>query len=94
MGEADALGLPVVLLIEDDPDLGPLIRDGLVRSGFAVELASTLEAALRRLGREPMPELIVLDLSLPDADGLEALRVLRALPLPGDPPSILVLTVY
>lgn len=82
-----------ILLVEDHPELGPSIRQALTREGFEVILAVTLQEALDCLIQGPRPHLIVLDLSLPDADGLEAIRTLRALPLT-DPPPILILTVY
>lgn len=84
---------PRVLLVEDHPELGLSIRQGLIREGFEVVLATTLQNAVAQMAREPRPHLIVLDLSLPDADGLEAVRALRALPVP-NPLPILVLTVY
>ena len=84
---------PRVLLVEDHPDLGPSIQRGLIQKGFEVELVTTLHGALHRISRAPRPQMVVLDLSLPDADGLEAVRALRAVPLP-DPPILLVLTVY
>lgn len=84
---------PRILLVEDHPELGPSIRQALIREGFDVVLAVTLQEALDRLADDPRPHLIVLDLSLPDADGLEAVRVLRALPVT-NPLPILVLTVY
>jgi|GEM_PF-121443 len=93
MGEGALLPRPRVLLVEDHPELGPSIRQGLIREGFEVELVTTLQAALRRILQDPRPQMIVLDLSLPDADELEAVRALRALPL-SDPPVLLVLTVY
>ncbi len=93
MAEGAFLPRPRILLVEDHPDLGPSIRQGLIREGFEVELVSTLQTALQRVSRAPRPQIVVLDLSLPDADGLEAVQALRAVPLP-DPPILLVLTVY
>jgi len=82
MGEGVLLPRPRVLLVEDHPQLGPSIQQALIREGFEVELATTLQAALRRILQDPRPQLIVLDLNLPDADKLEAVRALRAFPFP------------
>jgi DNA-binding NarL/FixJ family response regulator len=67
------------LLIEDDPDDALLIRDILADAEpIGVELfhESHLEAGLRRL-RTPGVDLVLLDLSLPDAQGIDTLRRLR-----------------
>lgn len=77
-----------LLLIEDSRPLGGLIRDGLVQNGFAVDWCETLEE-----GRESRAlanyDLILLDLGLPDGDGLDLLRQLRS---QGDTVPILILT--
>lgn len=68
-----------LLVIEDDAALGAALRDGLVAAGFAVDVAPTLRAAaqLRRLGPY---DLSVLDLGMPDGDGMDFLAALRAEP--------------
>ncbi len=65
-----------LLVIEDDAALGRALRDGLLRAGFAVDLATTLGSAgrLRRLNRY---DLAVLDLGMPDGDGIDFLLQLR-----------------
>ncbi|MFC7330009.1 response regulator transcription factor [Marinactinospora rubrisoli] len=69
--------MPQLLLIEDDPT----IRSGLVRAlgdrGHAVASAGTAMGGLRE-AVENRPDLVVLDLGLPDLDGVEMLRMLRA----------------
>ncbi|MCP5145626.1 MAG: response regulator transcription factor [Gammaproteobacteria bacterium] len=66
-----------VLLIEDDP----LISDGIVvalkRDGFAVTAVESGAEALRSIAALP-PQIVVLDLGLPDMDGLQVLRDIRA----------------
>ena len=66
-----------VLVIEDDPNVADFVRRGLLRSGFDVEVAETgyqgLEAA-----QSGNPDLVVLDLMLPDIDGIDVCRELRA----------------
>lgn len=70
---------PKILLIEDRPDDRYLLR-WLLREFDAgiVEAADGAAALQSAAGR--MPDLVVLDLGLPDVDGLELLRCLRALP--------------
>jgi DNA-binding response OmpR family regulator len=75
-----------VLLIDDDAGLTRLVSDYLAGAGFAVESAGDAAAgreALRRAGRTGRPfDLVILDLMLPDADGLAVCRELRADPDP------------
>jgi two-component system, OmpR family, phosphate regulon response regulator OmpR len=68
---------PRILLIEDDPRLAGLVSEYLGEAGFQVSTAATGRAGLDRIGREPY-EAVVLDLMLPDIDGLEVCRQLRA----------------
>jgi DNA-binding response OmpR family regulator len=68
---------PRILLIEDDPRLAGLVTEYLGGAGFVVSTAATGRAGLDRIGREPY-DAVVLDLMLPDVDGLEVCRQLRA----------------
>jgi len=65
-----------LLVIEDDAALRSALRDGLLGAGFAVDVATTLGSAgrLRRLNRY---DLVVLDLGMPDGDGIDFLVQLR-----------------
>ena len=63
-----------VLLVEDEPRIARGIVEGLTREGFDVTHASTLAAA-REVSE---PDLILLDLRLPDGDGLDFAREIRA----------------
>ncbi|MCH8339849.1 MAG: response regulator transcription factor [Chloroflexi bacterium] len=65
-----------VLLVEDEVKIVRLARDYLERGGFEVLAASNGEAALATF-RAHRPDLAVLDLGLPDMDGLDVLRALR-----------------
>jgi DNA-binding response OmpR family regulator len=65
------------LLIEDDPRLAGLVTEYLGEAGVVVSTAVTGRAGLDRIGREPY-DAVVLDLMLPDIDGLEVCRQLRA----------------
>ncbi len=65
-----------ILVIEDDPKIADLLRRGLIYEGFEVDVAPDGESGLR-LARDRPPDLVILDLMLPDMDGLEVLRRLR-----------------
>jgi len=66
-----------ILMIEDDSRLAAMVSEYLGASGFRVETMLNGEAGLARLEEKPFDALI-LDLSLPDVDGLEVCRRLRA----------------
>lgn len=68
---------PVVVVIEDDPSIRRFLRTSLGTHGFHVFEAETgkqgvVEAGVRK------PELVILDLGLPDVDGVEVIRAIRA----------------
>lgn len=65
-----------ILVVDDDPNVSGLIGTILGNSGFTVDAATDAAEALVRIG-ERCPDLIVLDLMLPGADGLEACRQIR-----------------
>ena len=77
--EAAAEALPSVLLVEDEEPLRRVLRDVLQREGFTILEASNGARALAEIDRSA-PDLVVLDLNLPDIDGYEVLRRLRARP--------------
>jgi DNA-binding response OmpR family regulator len=66
-----------VLLVEDDTRLAEMVCEYLGAAGFEVSRVGNGAGALERLAREPYAALI-LDLTLPDIDGLEVCRRLRA----------------
>jgi len=68
---------PKILIIEDNPFNLELATDLLEAQGFVVFSAQTAEAGLR-LAQQTPPDLILMDLSLPGMDGLEATRALKA----------------
>lgn len=65
-----------LLLIEDNERLGGLIRDGLTKDGLAVDWQQTLEDGEATLEAAAF-DLVLLDLGLPDGDGLDLIRRLR-----------------
>jgi two-component system alkaline phosphatase synthesis response regulator PhoP len=66
-----------VLVVDDERDIVELVAYNLAKNGYEVRCASTGEEALEA-AREQAPDLIVLDLMLPDVDGLEVCRLLKA----------------
>jgi DNA-binding response OmpR family regulator len=67
--------VPLVLLVDDEPAIRESLAFALRRDGFAIDEAATLrEAEARSAG----PDLLILDLVLPDGSGIDFLRKLRA----------------
>jgi len=65
-----------ILVVDDEPQIQRALRAGLSAQGYTVTLAGLGEQALDEAALSP-PDLIVLDLSLPDMSGLEVCRALR-----------------
>ena len=66
-----------ILVVDDDPRLRDLVRIALERAGHAVITAADGQAALTHVARE-VPDLVVLDVGMPEMDGFEACRRIRA----------------
>jgi two-component system copper resistance phosphate regulon response regulator CusR len=66
-----------ILIVEDEARIASFLEKGLRANGFATEIASDGEEALTRM-RVGTFDLVILDLGLPDRDGLDVLRDLRA----------------
>ena len=71
--------MSVILIVEDNDKNLKLVRDVLQHRGHATLEAMTGAAGLR-LARERRPDLILMDIQLPDIDGISALRELRTDP--------------
>jgi len=71
--------MPKILLIEDEPQHILLVKIRLEIHGFQVEAAQTAEDGLKA-ARQYMPDLILLDLMLPDMGPAELISALRAIP--------------
>lgn len=69
--------MPRLLMIDDDARLAAMVRDYLAASGYTVDVAGDIASGLGAL-RAEAPELLILDLMLPDGDGLDVCRRLRA----------------
>ncbi|HEY1623153.1 MAG TPA: response regulator transcription factor [Streptosporangiaceae bacterium] len=65
-----------LLVVEDDPGIADLLSDALSFAGFEVRTAATAADALREVAARP-PDLIVLDIMLPDSDGFDVLKRIR-----------------
>jgi two-component system, OmpR family, phosphate regulon response regulator PhoB len=81
--------MSTVLLVEDDPDIRHLVAYKLTKGGFdVIEAADGFEAL--QSAREKAPDLVILDIRMPRMSGLEVCRELRAGPLTGTVPIIML----
>lgn len=69
--------MPQVLIVEDDARIRPLLMRSLDERGYAVSSAATGMQGLA-MAVDDRPDLVILDLGLPDVDGTQVLRMLRA----------------
>ena len=67
---------PTILIAEDDPPTRRFLADNLIADGFDIVETGSVAGALATLTRE-RPALAVVDLGLPDGDGLELIRTIR-----------------
>lgn len=68
-----------ILVVDDEPDILEFMQYNLKKEGYAVELASNgLEAI--QIAKKEKPDLIILDVMMPDLDGIETCKELRELP--------------
>ncbi len=77
MSQTQAAARPQVLVIEDDETIGRHLKAGLLSNGYDAYWSRTGGAGLS-VARESFPEVVLLDLGLPDIDGIEVARRLRA----------------
>jgi two-component system, OmpR family, KDP operon response regulator KdpE len=66
-----------VLVVDDEPAILRFLRPALVASNYEVEAAGTAAEATKRIATD-VPDIVVLDLGLPDGDGREVIRQVRA----------------
>lgn len=80
-------GLPTIFVLEDEADIARLICSSLAEYGFRCEHLSTGRQLLVR-ARQHAPDLCIVDLGLPDMDGMQVVRELQE----GSPCAVLILT--
>lgn len=68
--------MPKILLVDDDPHIRDMVRFALAREGFSVVEAENGVEALRR-AEDERPDLVILDIMMPEMDGTEVCRRLR-----------------
>ncbi len=78
-----------ILVVDDDRDIVKVVRSYLEQAGYVVQTAFDGESALHTL-RSSRPDLLVLDLMLPDRDGWEITRIIRADAVLGALPIIML----
>jgi two-component system alkaline phosphatase synthesis response regulator PhoP len=78
-----------IFIIEDEKDIRELLELYLKREGYGVQSAKDGEAGLQKISKERF-DLILLDLMLPQMDGLEVCRILRSQPQTADLPVIML----
>lgn len=80
---------PLVLVVDDEPDIRDLIALNLASSGYRIQKAGTAREALEAATRT-QPSVIVLDVMMPESDGFDVLRVLKADPVLAPVPVVIV----
>jgi CheY-like chemotaxis protein len=83
---------PLILIVDDEPNIRLMLRTVLESGGYEVDEAADGRQALERVDHV-VPDLMVLDLSMPVADGMSVLRQLNERP-PQKRPPVIVLTAY
>jgi two-component system, OmpR family, KDP operon response regulator KdpE len=69
--------MPVVLIVEDDPGIQDVLRFLAEANGMRVVAVDTCDAAVR-VAESQRPDLAIVDLGLPDRDGIHVIRKIRA----------------
>jgi CheY-like chemotaxis protein len=67
-----------ILIIEDDKDLVALVTEVLAKAGFLTRVARSRAEINAEFNKAPLPDLVLLDVSLPDADGFQILERIRS----------------
>ena len=82
-----------ILIVEDDPDQLALADLRVSTAGYSVRTATSVEDFMRTLLRDGPPDLILLDVMLPDGNGFEVLSKLRRHPVYGTLPVVMLTVV-
>jgi len=69
-----------ILVVEDDPDLVKLVTEVLAKAGFLTRAARNRVEINAEFNRVPLPDLVLLDVTLPDSDGFSILERIRGNP--------------
>ena len=78
------------IVIEDDPFLAKFVQSFLAFEGATVRMAATRAEVVTELNRRPLPDLVLLDVSLPDVNGFDILQRIRQHRLLGDTPVLML----
>jgi CheY-like chemotaxis protein len=68
---------PLAIIVEDEPHLAKFMKHFMGLEGFEVRLAGTRDEIVQALRQPPRPDLVLLDVMLPDADGFDVLMKIR-----------------
>ena len=68
--------IPKILIVDDDPDIIEILRYNLSLAGYEVKAASNGKEAIKK-AKIFIPEIILLDVMMPEMDGIEACRLIR-----------------
>lgn len=79
-----------VLIIEDEVSLGKLLRTYLALDGYDARVATNRAEIVAELRRPPLPDLVLLDVMLPDADGFDILAAIRRHPALATVPVVML----
>ena len=81
---------PCAIVVEDDPHLGKFLKTYLAFDGFEVRLAANRDEILDALREPPLPDLVLLDVMLPDINGFDILLKMRQHPALKTVPVVMV----
>lgn len=80
----------MVMVVEDERHLAENMRTVLTHAGFLARIAANREQIVAAFRQPPLPDLVLLDVMLPDTDGFEVLAKMRQHPILGEVPVIMV----
>lgn len=81
---------PTILVVDDDPDLQKLFKMYLSLEGFRIRSAVNQQEIARGLSKHPVPDLVLLDVHMPDANGFDVLAKIRLDPVLKNIPVIML----
>jgi two-component system phosphate regulon response regulator PhoB len=80
----------LILIVEDEPDLVDTVAYALEQTGFKTRAALSGSEAIEQLRQRPLPDLVLLDLMLPDASGIDICKRMRGDPETRDIPVLML----